>query len=92
MDTIKSFLQGKKSYLIAILVAIFHLSIAFGIFHLTNEQIMSIDGVFAALGLAALKAATATPYTDPVSPVTPQIPTINSSEYIAPEQSQTPQI
>jgi len=49
-------LQGKKTYIIAILLSIFNIGIAFGLWTPDNELWLLVNAILAALGLGTLRA------------------------------------
>jgi hypothetical protein len=50
----KAFLEGKKTYLVALIAAVLNLAVAFDL--ITVDQLTQINVVLGALGLAALRA------------------------------------
>jgi hypothetical protein len=48
-------LQGKKTYIVAILMAVVNILVMLGV--LTNEQAIAVNGLLAAFGLTTLRAA-----------------------------------
>jgi len=49
MTKILKFLKGKKTFLIALITAVFNCLLVFGVIALTPEQIIAIEGLLGAL-------------------------------------------
>lgn len=54
MNKSLAFLEGKKTYIVAVVLAVLNLAVAFG--WITPDHLNQINVVLAALGLSALRA------------------------------------
>jgi len=60
LEVVWAKLEGKKTYLVSILFAVFNLLMVLGVFSLTPEQLIAVDGVFVALFGVSFKSALTT--------------------------------
>ncbi len=54
--TILANLDGRKTYICTVLIALVNLAIAFGVVSVTPDQIIAINGVLGAVGIGFLRA------------------------------------
>lgn len=49
-------IDGKKTYIVAVVTAVFNLLVAFNVITLSPEEMLAINGVLVALGGAAIRS------------------------------------
>jgi hypothetical protein len=71
MQTVLDWLQGKKTYITAILLIIFNMGVALKLWNPDNVTWTAIDTILAAFGLAFLRSGINTTQTIPPPPFPP---------------------
>lgn len=56
MSSVISFLQGKKTYITAVLFGIFNLGLAIGWWTPDNQVVLAVNSIFATFGWAFMRA------------------------------------
>jgi len=50
-----NFLQGKKTFIVVLVTAVFNMLVTFNLITVTSDQLVAINGVLVALGGAAIR-------------------------------------
>ena len=53
---ISNSLSGRKTYIVAVVAAVFNLLVALNVVQLTPDQLLAVNGVLVALGGAAIRS------------------------------------